>query len=87
LIRSSDIDAVVNPIIHQICTAYDKFYESFCKVDNNFREAYIFENGVFRDTATDSTLGRNFFGYEFYNRHKNNLRNLRFSACFNDLGY
>jgi hypothetical protein len=87
LIRSSDIDAAVNPIIHQICTAYDKFYESFCKVDNNFKEAYIFENGFFRDTATDGTLGRDFFGHVFYNRHKNTLRCLRFSECFNDLGY
>jgi hypothetical protein len=87
LIRSSDIDALVNPIIYHICTAYDKFYESFCKTDHNFRDAYIYDNTVFRDTVTNSTLGRNFFGIDFYNIHKNIIRNLKFSDCFSDLGY
>jgi hypothetical protein len=87
LIRSSDVCAARHPLLKNICLAYESFYQNFCKIDGNFRNAQIFENDTFIDPGTNQTLGRHFFGPAFYEQHKNNIRNLTYNNCFTANGY
>jgi hypothetical protein len=87
LLRCTDIDRTSNPIIYQICHSYERFYSSFCMINNNYKESYIFDNQFFKDTASDNTLGPNFFGIDFYNNYKGIIRTLKFSDCFSNLGF
>ena len=80
LLRKRDVDPTLNPIIYNLTASFCEFYSSFCQVDGNYKEAFIFENNAF--CINQELLDPNFFGQNFYNAHKNSLRSLTFSQCF-----
>jgi hypothetical protein len=81
LIRSSDVPRESYPILFDLASAYEIFYGKYCKMDANFKHSIIFENEVFRDGATGSTISANFFGRNFYNLHKDRIRSLTYDNC------
>jgi hypothetical protein len=82
LIRTCDVDRNFNPILYNIVEAYVKFYNNFCRCGDNYNDAQVFMNSIFRDPENNSELGINFFGRDFYNLHKNTLRSLTYNNCF-----
>jgi hypothetical protein len=78
-----DIDSNLNPILYGLAVAYPHFYGEFSKVNGNYRCAYIFDNPAFTvgpnftETLKTDSLGRN-----FYLRHTNAIRSLKYSDCF-----
>jgi hypothetical protein len=44
-------------------------------------------NSIFRDPENNTELGINFFGRDFYNQHKNNIRSLTYNNCFVNRGF
>jgi hypothetical protein len=82
LIRSCDVLRDLYPILIDLARAYKFFYRKFCKIDGNFKHSIIFDNDVFRDGSTGSTLTRNFFGRDFYNLNKVRIRSLTYNNCF-----
>jgi hypothetical protein len=87
LIRSCDINKNANPVLYNICLSYENFYGSFCEYENNYLHAQLFCNKLFKDTATGRRLNREFFGIDFYNNNKENIRRLRYSDCFTNNGF
>ena len=43
LIRSSDVDPDINPILHNFAICYTHFYGCFSRLNGNYKEAFIFE--------------------------------------------
>jgi hypothetical protein len=83
LLRESDIDKNLHPILYDLVVDYNSFYDKFCTANSNFKKAYIFGNQSFKlgpDYARP--ISANSFGLEFYNRYKNFLRALTFENCF-----
>jgi hypothetical protein len=83
LLRPIDINGNQNPILYGLAVAYRHFYGEFSKVNGNYRCAYIFDNPAFTvgpnftETLKADSLGRN-----FYLRHTNAIRTLKYSDCF-----
>ena len=80
LLRSSDVDLNVNPILAKLVESYSSFYSCFIKINGNYKEAFIFENEAF--CLNHQLIDRDFFGHAFHNRYKNIIRTLTFSSCF-----
>jgi hypothetical protein len=87
LLRKDDIEEASHPILYNFCYAFDDFYVRFCRECENYYHAQIYDNAVFRDPDSGSTLNKNFFGINFYTTHKNKIRKLKFSDCFTILGF
>jgi hypothetical protein len=49
-----------------------------------FRVAYMFENDAFTWGENDRLLDKNFFGRDFYERHKEKIRGLGLIDCYNN---
>jgi exonuclease III len=86
LLRSTDINVHSNPVLFDICRAYEKFYAAFSSYSHNFKEAQIFLN-IFQDPVTGTKIDQNFFGLDFFNAHMNVIRNLTYDDCFTPLGF
>jgi hypothetical protein len=82
LIRTSDVNKNLSPMLYSFVQAYDSFYKSFASTGNNYLYSYIFDNDVFRDTLSGNTIKKCFFGENFYNNNINVIRSLKFIDCF-----
>jgi hypothetical protein len=68
LLRASDINPVHSPVLHGICAAYEDFYNAFCKIGNNYKNAQVYKNDIFRDPGSGNTLGKSFLVTIFMQR-------------------
>ena len=75
-----DLDPDTNPILHNFAVSFSHFYSCFCRINGNYKEAYIFDNNAFN--LDGQTINPEFFGLLFYNRYKNAIRSLTFASCF-----
>jgi Reverse transcriptase (RNA-dependent DNA polymerase) len=83
LIRSCDFRDS-SPILFSLIKNYEQFYGIFSGVNRNYERAYIFSNSTFISVLGGNTIDVNFFGRDFYNRYKLNIRKLTFDSCFID---
>ena len=75
-----DLDPDTNPILHNFAVSFSHFYSCFCRINGNYKEAYIFDNNAFN--LDGQTINPEFFGLPFYNRYKNAIRSLTYASCF-----
>jgi hypothetical protein len=87
LLRSSDINKNINPILHGIVKAYENFYFRFSEKGKNYYHSYIFENKLFLDPVSGNWIDTNFFGNAFYDLHKDKIRSLKYADCHTELGF
>jgi hypothetical protein len=87
LIRSSDINKNINPILHGIAKAYENFYFRFSEKGKNYYHSYIFENKLFLDPVSGNWIDANFFGNVFYDLHKDKIRSLKYADCHTEMGF
>ena len=80
LLRKSDINPIVHPILANLVTSYSDFNGKFSAVNGNYKEAYIFENDAFQ--FQNNKIDVEFFGRNFYDRYKSKVRSLIFSSCY-----
>jgi hypothetical protein len=86
LLRPVDVPIENHPILHHLVKAYKDFYGNFCGCDSNYLMAYIFDNPLFLwGPNFTSTINISSFGRQFYDNHKDRIRALKFSECFNGL--
>jgi hypothetical protein len=83
LIRSCDFQAS-SPILYSLIKNYEQFYGIFSGLNRNYENAYIFSNSTFTSVLGRNIIDVNFFGRDFYNRYKLNIRKLTFDSCFID---
>ena len=82
-LRSRDINEFTNPILQGLVESYEDFYSCFSAMNGNYKEAFIFDNAAFTRGPTDNgKLDPDFFGYDFYARYQNIIRELTFNSCF-----
>ena len=84
LIRPCDHNPEINPILHNFVEFYVSFYGEFCRINGNYKEAYIFSNPAFtRGPDTVQLLDAAFFANPNVNADINfNIRSLKFCDCF-----
>jgi hypothetical protein len=87
LVRCSDINKNLNPILYGIVESFENFYFRFSEKGNNYLNSYVFENNLFLDPLTEGKIDRTFFGNNFYNNFINIIRPLRFRDCFGADGF
>jgi hypothetical protein len=84
-LRSADINPISSPINSHLVSCFEKFYAAFTKVNNNFKNAFIFNNEAFtRDGNSTLLLDPHFFGQEFFVLNEKKIRLLRLSDFFED---
>jgi hypothetical protein len=84
-VRKADFNKKTNPLLYDIAEAYESFYCDFSNCDGNYKTAYIYENDAFTLGPRDGgRISAAFFGQNFYNRHKNEIRKLTFENCFSN---
>ena len=83
LIRESDINHELNPILATFVSSYVKFYGEFSRTNSNYKMAYIFDNPAFtRNPNSLNTLNHEFFGPDTMLRSGYLIRSLTFSDCY-----
>ena len=84
LIRPCDLNPDTNPILSNFVNSYVSFYGEFCRINGNYKEAYIFSNPAFtRGPDTAQLLDAAFFANPNINAEiNNNIRALKFCDCF-----
>ena len=81
-IRISDVDPVRHPILHNLVGSFAKLVSGHAKINGNYKLAFIFENEAFTWGENEHMLDRAFFGLNFYERYRNNIRDLRLIDCY-----
>jgi hypothetical protein len=86
LIRSSDVDANLHPILHGICKSYDHFINEFSKCNGNYKKVELFENEVCTVGPRDnqSLINKDFFGRNFYDIYRHRIRTLTVDSCISE---
>ncbi len=88
LLRSVDVDRISNPILFNVAEAYDLFVRCYSSIGSNLLVTPIFLNrSVCRSRFDKKLLDIEFFGKQFYNRHRNEIRKLTINDCFNGPGF
>ena len=84
LITPCDLNPEVNPILHNFVKSYVYFYGEFCRINGNYKEAYIFSNPAFtRGPDTVQLLDAAFFTNPNIDAALNhNICSLKFCDCF-----
>lgn len=82
LIRCCDIPKTEYPTLFGIVRSYETFIEKFSASGSNYVKAVLFENGFFRDSASNNNINIQFFGRAFYAAHAEKIRSLTFENCF-----
>jgi exonuclease III len=84
-LRSSYFNPEVSPILHNLASCYEKFYDAYTLINENFRDAYVFENRCFkRNRLSNEIIDRNFFSREFFSNNSSKISNLKFSEFFSN---
>jgi hypothetical protein len=88
LLRPMDVPLTTYPLLHNFARAFQDFYRNFSGCDQNYLEAYVFDNPLFL-WGPDflNTINVSSFGRRFYETHKGAIRSLKFSDCFNDVHF
>jgi hypothetical protein len=83
LLKRSDINRSIHPILYDIVTCYEKFYNVFVRCAANYEKSYIFCNDLFCRADNRSLLiDDKFFPRNFYLNNLNYIRTLKFIDCF-----
>ncbi len=83
LVSSIDFNRNSSPVLFEIASAFETFVSCFGKIGNNLLELPIFLNPNIVHSSVDSRLiDINFFGREFYARHRDVIRKLTINDCF-----
>jgi len=83
VLRSSFLDQTTSPILFHMASCYEKFYASYCSVDNNFMTAYVYNNKFFaRNRITTETIDKDFFPREWFQGNSQLVMNLKLSDFF-----
>jgi hypothetical protein len=86
LIRVSDVNATLNPVLLNLAKSMESLQTSFWSMHENFLMAPITDNSFFlrakpqRRARDAGYLDRNFFGPRFYEENKEALRGLRLNS-------
>ncbi len=83
-IRLMDLNQERHPILYNFVKSFTRLVESHAKQNGNYWVAHIFENGAFTWGTEEKTIGKTFFGLDFYERYKNKIRSLRLIDCYHD---
>jgi hypothetical protein len=82
-IRSCLIDPLLNPVLHTIAKAYERFIAGFTKHNKNFWECPIFENkALYAQLRQKTPLQMEFFDADFFEENKKIIFNLKVSNFF-----
>jgi hypothetical protein len=85
LLRKSDIDKNIHPILYNIIEAYEALNYSFTKINGNYKSGVLFENGNFKiNTDPVQLIDRNFFGRDRYRLNTVAIRTLTYKDCFDN---
>jgi hypothetical protein len=57
---------------------------TYRNTSQNYKQGYLFGNGVFRDPSDGRVISKALFGTNFYNINKNTIRSMKYSDCFID---
>jgi hypothetical protein len=87
LLRTSDVNQILHPVLHGIVSSYVKFHDAFSGYGKNYKQSVIFENQQFLDTDTGNKIDRRFFGHQTYLLSSAYIRSLSYDRCHNALGF
>jgi hypothetical protein len=66
-VKGRNIDRLEYPICHDICKSYEKFTDMYVKIDENFRDCYIFDSKNFTlDLDSREHINRAHFDNVFF---------------------
>jgi len=83
-IRKKNYDKSKNPILHYIASSFEKFIFSFTSKNENFRNAYIYENPSLPfDLNNRNFLKKEFFSAEEFELHKKRIHALKVEDLLN----
>ncbi len=86
LLQSIDINRHRNPILYNIVEAYELFVRCYGSSGNNLLVMPIFffsNTAICRSRFDKKLLDLDFFGKNFYYTHRNEIRKLTISDCYN----
>jgi hypothetical protein len=84
LLQRIDINRHKNPILYNIVEAYELFFRCYGSLSNNLLVTPIFSNtAICRSRFDKKLLDVDFFGKNFYNSHRNEIRKLTINDCYN----
>jgi hypothetical protein len=82
-IRSCLINPLLNPVLHSIAKAYERFIAGFTKHNENFWECPIFENkALYVQLRQKTPLQMGFFDADFFEENKKIIFGLKVSNFF-----
>jgi hypothetical protein len=88
LLRSVGVDRISNPILFNVAEAYDLFLRCYSTIGSNLLVTPIFLNrSVCRLRFDKKLLDIDFFGKQFYNNHRNEIRKLTINDFFSGPGF
>ncbi len=83
--KSRNINKAEYPIIHDICSSYERVMHAFTATQENFQKSFIFENGCFTvGLRSKEQLCRRHFNDETFERISSKLYNLRYCDLFSE---
>jgi hypothetical protein len=84
LLQRIDINPQSNPILYNIAEAFELFVRCYGSTGNNLLVTPIFSNSaICRSRFDKKLLDIEFFGKNFYNSHRSEIRRLTISDCYN----
>jgi hypothetical protein len=85
--KSRNIVREEYPLLHGICTSYERMMCAFTVTNENFRKCYIFENEKISKTLESrEQINRSMFTAEFFNINASLLYKLKYSNFYTDEG-
>jgi hypothetical protein len=87
-IRSREFDSSREPCITSIVAGYENLITNFTKTNENFLDAFMFENRALTIGLRDNRcLNKNNFDVIFFNAHQTDIKKLRTSDLYNGETY
>jgi hypothetical protein len=81
--KSKNINPDEFPITHNICKSFERVSDKFTQTNENFREAYIFENEkIPLNLETRPCINRTMFTVDFFSQHATKLYRLKYSDFY-----
>jgi hypothetical protein len=81
--KGRNINSVEYPICHDICKSYEKFTDMYVKINENFRDCYIFESKNFTlGLESKEFISRAHFDNVFFDNNAYKLYNIKYSNFY-----
>jgi hypothetical protein len=85
--KARNINSLEFPIIHGICTSYERMTNFFTSTNENFKMSYIFENSKITKTLeTRTVISRAMFSADFFRANAEKLYKLKYSNFYGENG-